>query len=201
MQPPHQRRDVRAQIQFLEVPDPRPRSATDKLLDRPDLIAELRHMVGESVAYLEPWNVTESESRLARRLGLPLNGTAHKLWPLGFKSSGRRIMRSAGVPVAFGVEDVRSLNDIVAAVEDVRRRRPGATGIVVKTDNSGAGDGNRILEFSDLLPRFRCALSLSRGSPGTARISRGAGRSKYWRGDNPGPRGVRLPLPSSAVTR
>ncbi len=148
--PPTERRDVRARIRFLEVPDPRPRSVTDKLLDRPDLIAELCDVVGESVAYIEPWNVTESESRLARRLGLPLNGTAHELWPLGFKSSGRRIMRSAGVPVAFGVEDVRSLDDVVAAVEEVRRRRPGATGVVVKTDNSGAGDGNRILEFSDL---------------------------------------------------
>ena len=148
--PPHERRDVRARIRFLEVPDPRPRSVTDKLLERPDLIAELRHMVGEHVAYIEPWNVTESESRLARRLGLPLNGTAHELWPLGFKSSGRRIMRSAGVPVPFGVEDVRSVDDVVAAVEEVRRRRPGVRGVVVKTDNSGAGDGNRILELSNL---------------------------------------------------
>ena len=148
--PPAERRDVRARVRFLEVPDPRPRSVTDKLLDRPDLIAELCHVVGERVAYIEPWNVTESESRLAGLLGLPLNGTAHELWPLGFKSSGRRMMRSAGVPVAFGVEDVRSLDDVVAAVEAVRRRRPGATGVVAKTDNSGAGDGNRILEFCDL---------------------------------------------------
>ena len=67
-------------------------------------------MVGEKRGLPRAWNVTESESRLAHRLGLPLNGNAHKLWPLGFKSGGRRILRSAGVPVAFGVEDVRSLD-------------------------------------------------------------------------------------------
>jgi hypothetical protein len=147
---PEQRLDVRSRIRFLEVPDPRPLSVTTKLLDRPDLITELRGLVAGRLAYVEPWNVTESESRLARLLGLPLNGTPHTLWPLGFKSSGRRTLRSAGVPVLPGVEDVRSAHDVVAAVEEVRRRRPDAAGVVVKTDNSGAGDGNRVLRFSDL---------------------------------------------------
>jgi hypothetical protein len=106
--------------------------------------------VAGRLAYVEPWNVTESESRLAHLLGLPLNGTPHALWSLGFKSSGRRILRSAGVPVLPGVEGVRSADGAVAAVEELRRRRPDATGVVVKTDNSGAGDGNRVLRFAEL---------------------------------------------------
>jgi hypothetical protein len=34
--------------------------------------------------------------------GLPLNGTPASLWPLGFKSNGRRLMRGAGVPLPLG---------------------------------------------------------------------------------------------------
>jgi hypothetical protein len=139
------RRDVRSRLHFLEVPDPSARSVTAKLLDRPDLIGQLRRMVGAGPAYIEPWNVTWDESRLSQLLDLPLYGTPPELWPLGFKSSGRRILRSAGVAVPAGREGVRSAHGVVAAVEKIVRRNRSATGAVVKLDNSGAGDGNRVL--------------------------------------------------------
>lgn len=146
--PRRRRRDVLSRLQFLEVPDARPLSVSAKLLDRPDLVGELRHMVRGRVAYIDPWNVTDDENRLSHLLGLPLNGTPAPLWPLGFKSSGRRILRAVGVPVPFGFEDVRSTEDVVAAVEEIARRRPGASAVVVKTDNSGAGDGNRVVRLA-----------------------------------------------------
>jgi hypothetical protein len=146
--PPARRRDMRARIRIVEVPDATPRSITAKLLDRPDLVARIRAMVGDRPAYVDPWNVTPIETELARQLGLPLNGTAPELWPLGFKSNGRKVMRSAGVQLPLGHEDVRSVEGVVAAAEDVRRRRPGAVGVVVKSDNSGTGDGNRVIRFS-----------------------------------------------------
>lgn len=146
--PPEQRRDVRARFRILLVPDQTPRSVSAKLLDRPDLIERLRSMAGRGLAYIEPWNVTPCETEIARRLGMPLNGTAAELWPLGFKSNGRRIMRRAGIPLPPGREDVRSVDGVVAAAEAIRREHPGAAGVVVKTDNSGTGDGNRILRFS-----------------------------------------------------
>lgn len=146
--PPEDRAAMAARIRVLEVPDSGPRSVTHKLLDRPDLVAELRRMVGGRLAYVDPWNVTDAETRLAARLGLPVNGTDPSLWPLGFKSAGRRIMRTAGVPIPWGREDLRTVDDVVAAVVEVRERSPGAPGVVVKTDDSGAGDGNRVIRFS-----------------------------------------------------
>jgi hypothetical protein len=143
--PAARRRDVRSRLHFFEVPDPSARSVTAKLLDRPDLIGELRRLIDGAPAYIEPWNVTWDESRLAQLLDLPLYGTPPELWPLGFKSSGRRILRSAGVAVPAGREDVRSADDVAAAVEEIARRDRSATGAVVKIDNSGAGDGNRVL--------------------------------------------------------
>lgn len=148
LMPPEHRRDAAARIDILEVPDPTPRSVSAKLLDRPDLIAEARELTRGRVAFIEPWNVTKVETKLARRLGMPMNGTAPHLWPLGFKSNGRRIMRSAGVPLPLGHEDVQSVDGIVAAALAIREQRPEAAGVVVKTDNSGTGDGNRTIRFT-----------------------------------------------------
>ena len=147
--PADRRRSTRARIRLVEVPDPTPRSITAKLLDRPDLLARIRTMTRGRLAYVEPWNVTQLELDVADRLGLPLNGTPPSLWPLGFKSNGRRLMRSAGVPLPLGQEDVRSLADVVAAAEAIRRQHRGAAGVVVKLDNSGTGDGNRVVRFAE----------------------------------------------------
>jgi hypothetical protein len=145
--PPRWRRNVAARIQVVEVPDPSARSVSHKLLDRPDLIEKLRALVAGRVGYVDPWNVTDAEQEVADRLGLPLFGTAPELWPLGFKSSGRRIMREAGVPLPCGREDVRSVDDIVDAALEIARNCPAAEGAVIKTDNSGAGDGNRVIRI------------------------------------------------------
>jgi hypothetical protein len=145
--PDHRRHEARARIQLLEVPDPTARSITAKLLDRPDLMARLREMTRGRLAYIEPWNVTELEADVARRLGLPLNGTPPDLWPLGFKSNGRRLMRSAGVPLPRGHEDVRCVADVVAAAKAIRQHHASAAGMVIKLDNSGAGEGNRVIRF------------------------------------------------------
>jgi hypothetical protein len=147
--PPEQRRDMRARVRIVEVPDRTTRALSAKLLDRPDLIARVRSMVGGRLGYVDPWNVTSLETEVARRLGMPLNGTPPELWPLGFKSNGRRVMRQAGVPLPLGHEDVRSVDDVVAAAEDVRRCHPEAVGVVIKSDNSGTGDGNRVIRFAD----------------------------------------------------
>jgi ATP-grasp domain len=147
--PTGRRLDTRARIRLIEVPDPTPRSITAKLLDRPDLISEIRTMTRGRLAHIEPWNVTHLEMEAANRLGLPLNGTPPRLWPLGFKSNGRRLMRKAGVPLPLGHEGVRCVADIIAAAESIRRQHPSAAGVVIKLDDSGTGDGNRVVRFDE----------------------------------------------------
>lgn len=147
--PPDRRDDTRARIRLLEIPDQTPRSITAKLLDRPDLMAKIRAMTSGRLAYIEPWNVTDLEMAVADLLGLPLNGTPPSLWPLGFKSSGRRLMGRAGVPLPLGQEDVRSLADVLAATEIIRQQRASAAGVVIKLDDSSTGDGNRVVRFAD----------------------------------------------------
>lgn len=143
--PAAQRAEAMARFRIVEVPDHGPRPIAAKLLDRPDLLAELRSSFAGRPVLIEPWNVTAHEAAVAERLGAAINGTAPDLWPLGFKSAGRKLFAAAGVPTAFGFEDLHSVDEVIAAITEVRDSRPQATGAVIKHDDSGAGDGNAVI--------------------------------------------------------
>jgi hypothetical protein len=144
---------VRPRVRVVVVPDRTARSVAAKLLDRRDLIAKLRRSFRGRPVFIEPWNVTEAEMELALELGTPIYGSSPELWPLAFKGSGRRLFKEAGVPIPYGREGVRHPKDVVAAIQEIRQHRPEAPGIVVKLDDSGAGDGNVIVPLDDLVGR------------------------------------------------
>ena len=141
------RGSARNRFRLAVVPDDSPRPIAAKLLDRPDLIDALRVSFAGRPAFIEPWNVTQREVAVAERLQLPIDGPDPDLWHLGFKSAGRRLFTEAGVPLPAGREDVRTVDHVVAAIAEIRERRPNATGVVVKIDDSGAGDGNVVIRF------------------------------------------------------
>jgi len=145
--PAARRESARRRARMMEVPDRTGRAVAAKLLDRPDLVEELRTWIGGRIAVIEPWNVQADEVALAEQLEVPMNGTSPSLWPLGFKSAGRRLFAEAGVPTPAGREDVRSIDDVVDAVTVIRAARPAAAGVVVKLDDSGAGDGNIVIDL------------------------------------------------------
>ena len=136
---------IKDRLHVVVVPDASARGVAAKLVDRPDLVAQVREHTDGRPALIEAWNVTEHEMRLAIALGVPLNGTPPHLWPLGFKSAGRRLFHEAGVPTPTGVEDVHDAREVAAAVERIRRTRIDLAAVVVKHDDSGAGDGNLVL--------------------------------------------------------
>ncbi|MEJ7765259.1 MAG: peptide ligase PGM1-related protein [Acidimicrobiales bacterium] len=146
--PPARRSSVRARLRCVTVPDASVRSVAEKLLDRPDIIASIRDSFAGRPAFIEPWNVTEHEVEVALRLGAPINGTDPRLWPLGYKSAGRKLFSAAGIPVPLGAEDVRTIDDVLAAVGAIKSARPEAKGVVIKHDNSGAGDGNVVIHLA-----------------------------------------------------
>jgi hypothetical protein len=142
----------RGRFEIVAVPDPSARAVAAKLLDRPDLVERIRAWIGDTPALMEPWNVTEPERDLALALEIPLSGTDPDLWPLGFKSAGRKLFRQAKVPVPPGSEDLRSVSDVVAAIERLRTEEPDTVAVVIKHDDSGAGDGNAVVRVDDVGP-------------------------------------------------
>jgi hypothetical protein len=150
LMPADVRQRVRDRFEIVVVDDGSAQPVARKLLGDERALAAVRVFIGDLPAMIDPWNVSTSEAALAAELGTPINGCAPELLPLGFKSAGRRLMRAAGVQVPFGVENVRSIADAALAIKSVLDGRPGSSGIVMKLDDSGAGDGNITLDRASL---------------------------------------------------
>jgi hypothetical protein len=145
---------IRDHVSYVVIPDNGTRSLAAKLLDRPDILADLRSRFGGRLALIEPWNVTKDEVAVAVALGVPLNGTSPSLRSLASKSEGRRLFVRAGVQTPVGCEDVHDVEGVIDAIEYIRGQRPTVRFVVVKHDDSGAGDGNVVLPVRDANDRL-----------------------------------------------
>ena len=143
------RADVARRAHLVTADDPSPRPLATKLLDRADLLDQIRALVAGRPGYIDPYNVTAAEVEVAVRLQLPVNGAAPALAPLGYKGGGRRVFAEAGVPMPFGWEDLCTVDAVVAASLAVQVTHPEVRSVVVKLDNSASGVGNLVLDLPD----------------------------------------------------
>src|SRR5207302_3330018 len=108
--------DARSRLDRVVVGEDSQRALTEKVLDAPHVIEEIRGLVdGDEHAYILPFNVTQLEARLAELLGIPVFGARPQLARFGSKTGSRRAARKAGVAVLDGVEDLRSVAELEAA--------------------------------------------------------------------------------------
>lgn len=147
---PERRARTVGRYRIIEWNDGTPRSVAARLVSRPDLVDDLRAHIGDRPALIEPWNVTEHEIALAVALGVPINGTRPELRDIGFKGAGRRLFAQAGVPTPLGREDIRTTDDVIGATLAIRAERPGVPAVVIKHDDSGAGDGNAVIDLAPM---------------------------------------------------
>jgi hypothetical protein len=144
--------DARGRFHAVAVGDEEPRALTAKLLESDDAIARAAAVMGDPLtAVMVPFNVTPWEAELAHRLGgIRIYGPSPDLVPLGSKSGGRRVARSAGVPVVEGAEDLRSEHEVETAITQLLRRRSDLAAVVIKLNNGFSGQGNAIIEVDEL---------------------------------------------------
>ncbi|MEM6677860.1 MAG: peptide ligase PGM1-related protein [Pseudomonadota bacterium] len=141
---------ARRRLTLLSCHDPAARALTEKVLERPRLMARLRAAVKDPEhAHITCFNVAGPERELALRLGVPIYGCDPALLPLGSKSGSRRIFKAAGMTVAAGHEDLADMQDVVTALASLKGADPGLKRAVVKLNEGFSGEGNAIFEFSD----------------------------------------------------
>lgn len=142
---------ARRRLHLISPLDPSDASLTSKLLARPRLLERIRALIRDpDRAHMVPFLTTEDEMRLAVALGIPMYGAHPKHYVLGTKSRCRQLFREARVPVAAGREDLRSFDDVAAAIVEVRRERPGMRRAIAKHNDGVSGLGNAQIDLEGL---------------------------------------------------
>lgn len=142
---------ARARLTLVPVGDASPASLSSKLLARPKLLREIRSLIPNPArSHLIPYNTTARERDIALHLGIPMYGADPRLADLGSKSGCRRTFEELGVRCPVGMEDLHSVDDIVAAVQNMRLRRPTLSQAIVKLNEGVSGSGNAVVDLHGL---------------------------------------------------
>jgi len=140
---------ARRRLALLSCYDGTARSLTDKILQRPRLMARITAAIPDiNAAHITCFNVTERERELALRLELPIYGCDPSLTALGTKSGSRALFRATGVLTPDGAEGLASASDIVEALAELRARDRTLRKAVVKLNDGFSGEGNAIFDFA-----------------------------------------------------
>ena len=141
---------ARRRLHLLNCLDASPTPLSQKILERPLLQKRIRAAIPDlETAHLSVFNSTAIERSLAVALGLPLYAPDPALIDLGTKSGCRETFREAGVLLPRGFERLRSANDIVDALDDLRGHNPALRKAVVKLNEGFSGEGNAVFRFKD----------------------------------------------------
>ena len=144
--PGFDREELRSRLVPVSVGDWSPKPLTQKILERPRLLARLRSLIPDpSRAVLLPFATTESEAKLAVELGIPVYGPHPDLAVLGTKTGSRATFVAAEVPHPQGSQHIRTFAELVEALDSIRAS--GAEEAIVKLDDLGSGLGNARIEL------------------------------------------------------
>ena len=99
-------------------------------------------------SHLIPYNTTELERDIAVTLGIPMYGADPRLAPLGTKTGCRRLFGEVGVPYPLGAEDLHSLDDVAAAIDEMLGTRPSMGQVIVKLNDGVSGTGNALVDLA-----------------------------------------------------
>src|SRR4051794_23523664 len=149
--PARGRWSARRRMTMLSAEDTSPRSLSAKVLSHPRLLDAIRAAVPDaSKAQLVPYETTDRERDLALALDIPMYGADPRHRDLGTKSGCRELFARVGAPHPLGVEQIAGTGEAVAAIADLRARRPRIAQLVVKLNEGVSGRGNAIVDLRGL---------------------------------------------------
>ncbi len=138
-----------ARLSLVSVGDASIRPLSAKLLERPQLLARIAARIPDRAhSHLIPYNTTELERDIAVTLGIPMYGADPRLAPLGTKTGCRRLFGEVGVPYPLGAEDLHSVDDVAAAIDEMLGMRPSMSQAIVKLNDGVSGTGNALVDLA-----------------------------------------------------
>jgi hypothetical protein len=141
---------ARRRLQLFDTDDASSRPLTEKLLERPALLARIRDQLRPGRSFISCFVVTELEKRLSETLQVPLLGTDPSLGHWGSKAGSRELFQRCGVPHPPGSTLVHSLEDLAEAAAELWEGHPELRRCVVKLNEGISGEGNATLPLAPL---------------------------------------------------
>ena len=138
-------------LTLLSCHDSSSKPLTQKILGRPRLIKRIHDFIPpDHEAHMACFNVTPLERTLAVRLQIPIYGCDPDLYELGSKSNSRKIFRECGLLVPPGFEDLKSEDDIINALVELKKQNPALRKAVIKVNDGFSGDGNALFSYQGI---------------------------------------------------
>lgn len=141
---------ARERLLLLCTYDTSHKPLTQKILERPRLMARVRQAIRQEQAYMTCFNSTVLERELAIQLGIPLLGVNPDLLYWGTKSGSRQIFAEASIPYPDGSELVWNAEDLAVVASELWERHPQLNRIVVKLNEGFSGGGNALLDLRSI---------------------------------------------------
>jgi hypothetical protein len=142
--------NARDRLILLSAHDTSLKPLTQKILDRPRLMTQLRQLIRHDQAYITCFNSTPLERELALKLDLPLFALDPDLLSWGTKSGSRAIFDESAIPYPDGSELVWNVEDLAKVTVDLWERQPDLKRIVIKLNEGFSGEGNALLDLRSL---------------------------------------------------
>ncbi len=138
---------ARDRLLLISTYDASLKPLTQKILERPRLVAKIRRALRPHKSYMVCYNSTELEQQLSLELGIPLLAASPEVLDWGSKSGSRRIFAEAGIPHPDGSYTVRNEDDLLEELWQLWQRQPHLQRIVVKLNEGFSGEGNALLDL------------------------------------------------------
>ena len=141
---------ARRRLHLFDADDASNRPLTEKLLERPALLARIKEMLRPGRSFIGCYVVTELEKQLSEVLQVPLLGTDPALGYWGSKAGSRELFARCGVPHPPGSALVFNLDDLAESTAELWEANPGLRRCVVKLNEGFSGEGNARFELEPL---------------------------------------------------
>ncbi|MBD2137412.1 carboxylate-amine ligase [Anabaena sp. FACHB-1237] len=141
---------ARQRLLLLSTYDNSLKPLSQKILERPRLLARIKKAVRLDKAFMVCYNSTLWEAELSLKLNIPLYAAAPDLQIWGTKSGSRQIFLESGVPHPDGSKLVHNSSDLAVEAAELWERQPTLKRIVVKLNEGFSGEGNAILDLQPI---------------------------------------------------
>lgn len=152
---------ARDRLLLLSTYDNSLKPLTQKILERPRLVARIKNFLRPDKSFMVCFNSTVLEQELSVRLGIPLLACSPELKYWGSKKGSREIFAECNIPHPLGSDLVFSVEKLLEEMAILLEKKPVISQVVIKLNEGFSGEGNAILDLREISHLMRQNISLA----------------------------------------